>query len=294
MISLREVELGRSLVGEVISSVGVSLELMVVLREQSAWHGESLDLSPAFEGLIGALESHDVGMFGGGLIQPLERLADIVGVLVFARLLATELFQSLNPLVRHPCPTQADSSHTMEWDEQADLSVLDPLPNAVACAPLDAGDEGAVVDYAVEHLPCRGAGWRECALLGCRALAGTHLGFGGHGWRGRLRRSSCRWWSLQKDEPQRAVAAARRMEQRMQVNERGAPCPSCVCRWCQRQVSHVQMGAIEVISSLRCFVTAAAAAQAEAEQSAAAEAPMAGFEDEVNDGRAADKRRAEW
>lgn len=75
----------------------------------------------------------------------------------------------------------------MQRDEQADLAVLDPLPNAIAGASLDARYQSAVVDDAVEDLAGGHSGRRRCAVLGRRALSGAHLGVGGRGLRRRKR-----------------------------------------------------------------------------------------------------------
>jgi hypothetical protein len=72
--------------------------------------------------------------------------------------------------------------HTVKWNKKSNLSVLHPLSDAVACALLDAGDKGRVVNNAVEDLPalervkaCQGGG-RVCVLRhGARARV-AHVG----------------------------------------------------------------------------------------------------------------------
>lgn len=54
---------------------------------------------------------------------------------------------------------EAPFSHTVQWDKEADGALRDPLANSVAGALLHAGDQGGVVDYAVEDLALRRFGW---------------------------------------------------------------------------------------------------------------------------------------
>jgi len=46
-------------------------------------------------------------------------------------------------------------TRTMKWHKQPDLTVLNPLSDAVPCAPLDSSNERGVVDDAVEDLARR-------------------------------------------------------------------------------------------------------------------------------------------
>jgi len=73
--------------------------------------------------------------------------------------------------------------HTMKRDEEPDLSVLNPLPNTVSRALLDASHQRRVVDYAVEDL-ARGVRDRPrvwlSAVLRSRTLACAH--FAGGAW----------------------------------------------------------------------------------------------------------------
>ena len=62
----------------------------------------------------------------------------------------------------------------MKWHKQPDLTVLNPLSDAIPCAPLDSSNERGVVDNAVEDLArgCNGClHVRLGAVLGDRALA---------------------------------------------------------------------------------------------------------------------------
>lgn len=63
----------------------------------------------------------------------------------------------------------------MEWHKKADLAVLDPLPDAIACAALHARNKRSVVDDAVKDLPHRAGGSGSTslrsAMLGTRARA---------------------------------------------------------------------------------------------------------------------------
>lgn len=43
-------------------------------------------------------------------------------------------------------------SHTVEWDKEANGTLRDPLADSVTGALLYAGDQGGVIDYAVEYL----------------------------------------------------------------------------------------------------------------------------------------------
>lgn len=67
--------------------------------------------------------------------------------------------------------------HTVERDIEADGALRDPLADAVAGAFLDAGDQGGVVDDAVEDLALRrlGRAQGQVGLAGPRrAGASTH------------------------------------------------------------------------------------------------------------------------
>ena len=64
----------------------------------------------------------------------------------------------------------------MEWYKESDLSILHPLSDTVPRALLDAGDEGGVIDDAVEDLPtlqriqaCQGGGLICVLRHGARA-----------------------------------------------------------------------------------------------------------------------------
>jgi len=71
----------------------------------------------------------------------------------------------------------------MKRDEEPYLSVLDPLPNTVPRALLDASHQRRVVDYAIEDFArgvCDHARVWLSAVLGSRTLACAH--FAGGAW----------------------------------------------------------------------------------------------------------------
>jgi hypothetical protein len=67
---------------------------MVGFGKQAAWNGEPLHLVPLFVSLLGTLQRHNVGVLRGRIVQPLQRVADVLSVAVACALLATELFKS--------------------------------------------------------------------------------------------------------------------------------------------------------------------------------------------------------
>ena len=74
----------------------------------------------------------------------------------------------------------APFGHTVQWDKEANGALRDPLADSVAGALLHAGDQGGVIDYAVEDLALRWCGCAHGGGVGTgrlgRVRAATHGG----------------------------------------------------------------------------------------------------------------------
>ena len=74
----------------------------------------------------------------------------------------------------------APLGHTVQWYKEADGALRDPLADAVAGALLNAGDQGGVVDYAVEYLALGRFGGAHGGHVGAgpwRMRAAAHVGW---------------------------------------------------------------------------------------------------------------------
>lgn len=72
---------------------------------------------------------------------------------------------------------------TVEGHEEAHGAVVDPFADAIASALLDAGEEGRVIDDAVEHLASGRIGFVQAALLERTLGLRAERGAGAHDWR---------------------------------------------------------------------------------------------------------------
>ena len=69
----------------------------------------------------------------------------------------------------------------MQWNKEANGALRDPLADSVAGALLNAGDQGGVVDYAVEYLALGRFGCAHGGSVGTgpgRVRAAAHGGWG--------------------------------------------------------------------------------------------------------------------